>query len=391
MIQHLIKLVWNKERSSFLTIIEVALAFVVLFGVLTYAIHNLTEYNKPIGFRTEDILIVPLNYTMDDDSTTIVNKRENLLREINSIPEVMSASFGFSCTPFMGCDWNTSNNEDDQYYFETAMRIADVNYAETVDLNIIEGRWYSEEDMAGKYTPIVVNQIVVDEVFKGESPLGKIVELWDENIVVGVVDHHRYTNEFEPEGQATFIAMEKIDDPVGIGNTLTLRMQPDAPVAVEQKISEVIKSVSNWEHTISDHHVTRTLRARETWVPLVALMCVCGFLVFNVALGLFGVLWHTISKRRGEIGLRMAMGATGGNIIQQFIGEIMLIATLGLIIGAFFAIQFPLLEVFDIANPIYVKAGLYALALIYGLVLLCALLPSIQASNLAPAIALHEE
>jgi len=390
MIQHLIKLVWNKKRSNFLMILEIALAFVALFAVMTYVIDNYTENKKPVGFRTEDILTIPLNYTIEDDSTSVVEKRKTLIRELNAIPEVISASFAFSCIAFEGCNWNTSNDETDEYHFETAMRVMDQYYAKTVDINITEGRWYNEDDFIGKYTPIVVNQVVVDEVFNGESPLGKVVDLWDDCIVVGVVDHHKYQDEFVPEKQVTFYPLE-VTPPMDISNMLYVHMQSDAPIAAEEKISETIRSVANWDHVIKDHDVTRKLRARETWVPMVALMCIGGFLVFNVALGLFGVLWHSISKRKGEIGLRMAMGATGGNIIAQFVGEIVLIATLGLLLGAFFAVQFPLLEVFDITNSIYWKAGLFSLLLIYGLVLICALLPSTQASNLAPAIALHEE
>jgi len=51
-----------------------------------------------------------------------------------------------------------------------------------------------------------------------------------------------------------------------------------------------------------------------TLVPMIVLLIVGGFLVINVALGLFGVLWYNINKRRGEIGLRRAVGATGNSV-----------------------------------------------------------------------------
>ena len=117
----------------------------------------------------------------------------------------------------------------------------------------------------------------------------------------------------------------------------------------------------------------------------------CGFLIFNVILGLFGILWHNINQRKGEIGTRRAMGATQGLITGQFIGEVVVIATFALILGCFFAIQFPLMDVFGLANNIYIKGMLTAVFMIYLLVIICAFYPSWQASKIHPAVALHAD
>ena len=52
-------------------------------------------------------------------------------------------------------------------------------------------------------------------------------------------------------------------------------------------------------------------------VPMIVLLIVACFLIINVALGLFGVLWYNINKRRGEIGLRRAVGATGNLFLRN--------------------------------------------------------------------------
>jgi putative ABC transport system permease protein len=122
------------------------------------------------------------------------------------------------------------------------------------------------------------------------------------------------------------------------------------------------------------------------------IMSIVGcFLVINVALGLFGVLWYNINKRRGEIGLRRAVGATGNSVSSQLIAESLILATLSLIIGVFFAVQFPLLNVFDLQAGIYITAMLLAILFIYLLVFLCSLYPGRQAAAIYPAVALHEE
>ncbi|HEY9196279.1 MAG TPA: FtsX-like permease family protein, partial [Mucilaginibacter sp.] len=98
-----------------------------------------------------------------------------------------------------------------------------------------------------------------------------------------------------------------------------------------------------------------------------------------------------INKRRGEIGLRRAVGATGGSVSGQLIVESLILATLSLIIGTFFAVQFPLLNVFDLSAGIYLVAMVLAVVFIYLLVFVCALYPGRQAAAIYPAVALHEE
>jgi putative ABC transport system permease protein len=141
------------------------------------------------------------------------------------------------------------------------------------------------------------------------------------------------------------------------------------------------------EH-LSEKRVTKN---KLTLVPMIILLVVGGFLIINVALGLFGVLWYNINKRRSEIGLRRAVGASGNNVTGQLIGEALVLSTLSLILGSFFAIQFPLLNVFDLSSGVYLTALFLSIVFIYLLVIICALYPGRQAAAIYPAVALHEE
>ncbi len=126
-------------------------------------------------------------------------------------------------------------------------------------------------------------------------------------------------------------------------------------------------------------------------LPLIIAFIVCGFLIINVAFGLFGVLFQNITRRRGEIGVRRAMGATGNNIRGQFIGEMLVLATFSLALGVFFAVQFPILNVFDVPASVYILGILLAVLSVYLLVVLCAWFPSRQAAAIHLAVALHDE
>ena len=102
-------------------------------------------------------------------------------------------------------------------------------------------------------------------------------------------------------------------------------------------------------------------------------------------------LRREVAVRRGEIGLRRAVGATGKAVSSQLVIETLFVATLSLIVGSFFAAQFPLLNVFDLPATVYLIAILLSVIFIYLLVFVCSLYPGKQAAAIYPAVALHEE
>jgi putative ABC transport system permease protein len=79
------------------------------------------------------------------------------------------------------------------------------------------------------------------------------------------------------------------------------------------------------------------------------------------------------------------------SVTRQLIAEALIMATLALILGSFFAIQFPLLHIFDLPASTYLIALSLAIIFIYLLVTLCALYPGRQAATIHPAVALHED
>jgi len=173
---------------------------------------------------------------------------------------------------------------------------------------------------------------------------------------------------------------------------MLVKVTPDADAAFEGKLYKTIANyMKNSDVEIEHLSDKRTSINYFTLVPMIVLLIVACFLIINVALGLFGVLWYNINKRRGEIGLRRAVGATGRSVSSQLVNEAMILATLSLIVGSFFAVQFPLLNLFDLPAGVYIAAIFLSVIFIYLLVLVCSLYPGKQAAAIYPAVALHEE
>ncbi len=389
MIKHVLKLMWNKKGSNFLILLEIFFAFLILFAVFAFAIYNLRIYQTPLGYNTENTWIARLTFPTEADSLAKLETRRQLLREVQAMPEVRSAAFIGQIVPFDGGLWRTSN-DDNGFELSTLMYFADERLAETAELTLSAGRWFDETDLAGKYRPIVITRMLQEEFFGDRPVLDSIIYVGgDGSRVVGIVDHFKYRNEFSAEEPLTFFLETLGNENM---NNLQLRLQPNVAPEFEATLNETIARITKRrDFTIEDLEAKRARSSRSTWIPIIAALAICGFLILNVALGLFGVLYYNISKRKAEIGLRRAIGAAKGEISLQFILEILAITFLGMGLASLLAVQFPLLELIPIPADNFFWSILATTVLISLVVVLCAFWPSRQASSLHPALALHEE
>jgi len=258
---------------------------------------------------------------------------------------------------------------------------------------LLEGRWFNKGDDIAKYKPIVINADLKEKLFGNADALGKAIGDGDNKNkmkVVGVVQSIKIKGDYA----ATEPGIYQRTDTGSYRwlGTMLIKVTPDADATFEGKLYKTIANYMKNSDIEIEHMVDkRTSINYFTLVPMIALLIVACFLIINVALGLFGVLWYNINKRRGEIGLRRAVGATGNAVSAQLVNEAMILATLSLIIGAFFAVQFPLLNLFDLPASVYIIALFLSIIFIYLLVLVCSLYPGKQAAAIYPAVALHEE
>ena len=393
MIKHIFTLIWNKKKKNFLLFLEIFFSFLILFAVFTFIISNMRVYYSPLGFDTQNVWTASLRIPSSSDSTEVAQMKTLLLQELNDMPEVESASFSGGAFPFSGNSWVTGN-DDNGFDFNTYMFFNDEHYAKTAGLNIIEGRWFEEEDKNSKYVPVVINKKFREQCFAGKPVLDSLLILEDgENPqlvkIVGVVDHYKYHGEFAEEKLGTFIFTPSTSQDTRVAH---LRMKDGVKPDAEEKLNKLIASITKRaDFSIRKLEQRRIQNSQSTWTPLIALLSISGFLIINVALGLFGILWYNISKRRPEIGLRRTVGATGVDISFQFIAEIIMVTLMGIFIGLFFAAQFPLMKLFEFDNLNYYYAMLSAAGIIILLVLICSFYPSRQAALVNPAMVLHED
>ncbi|WP_254411420.1 ABC transporter permease [Dyadobacter diqingensis] len=388
MLRHLFKLIWNKKGAHSLLIIEIWASFMVLFGVLSLIVFNVSNYVEPIGFEYQNVWNVDL--ASNQDTVEVGGKLERILQRIRSYQNVESASRMSSNTPF------SANQMNNSITYKKTSALADhyntdTDFSKTIDLPMLTGRWYNETDLVSKFIPIVINKKLQEKLFLDENPLGKVIRV-DEKVsykVVGTVDKFKAKGEFMSDNPAMFQMIQKDDS---WNSNILIKTKPGTDANFEARlVKDIATMLPGWGIEVSYLTESRKNRHNLTLVPVSIFLIISGFLLTNVALGLFGILNLSIARRKNEIGLRRAMGATEGKVTGQFLGEIWVLATLSMVVGLVFSVQFPLLNVFDIASSIYVTAMIAAVIIIFLIVTLCAWYPSRQASRIHPAVALHEE
>ncbi|MBS1522520.1 MAG: ABC transporter permease [Bacteroidetes bacterium] len=393
MIKHLFKLIWNKKKQNFLLMSEMLVSFLVIFAVFTLMVYYYNNYKKTMGFDYENLWVVNYNNTYQTKSTDSLNTfYENLRQTIKSMPQVKEVSFCSDNVPL-----SQNQNQGNANYKNIAVSsdhyTVDDNYRNAMNLQLLEGRWFNKADANAKIKPVIISDELRDRLFGNGVALGKMIGIEDKKFdlrVVGVIQGVKARGDYSPAKTAIYWRIDT-GSYRWLGKMM-VKVTPDADAAFEGKL---YKTLANYmkDSNIEIEHMVNKRKSTNLFnlVPMIVTLIVAFFLVINVALGLFGVLWYNINKRKGEIGLRRAIGASGQSVSSQLVSESMILATLSLIVGTFFAIQFPLLNVFDLKAGIYIVAMILSIIFIYLLVLVCSLYPGKQAAAIYPAVALHEE
>lgn len=365
--------------------LEIFVSFLILFAVWSLGIYTYRNYTTPTGLSVEPVWVVYLDFNTDNDTAWAQN-RELVRQHLKGLREVTNFSFASSNIPF---GFSSSNRE---YSYQGKSTISDAvfveeDYPNVMSMTLQSGRWFTAQDTIGGARPVVITQQMATTLFGQEDPVGKSLGTdSDRTKVVGVVPYYRHKSSFQSVENCVFAPLEPSN------SELLLKVTPEATPEFEARLARSLQALGkDWTVEIQHMDNMRSTQDQTIVIPILILFIICGFLVFNVGLGLFGVLFQNINRRKGEIGLRRAIGATRKQILSYFIGETVVIAGFGLLLGLFFAIQLPLLRVFDVAAAVYVWGMVLALLSVVAIAVICAFYPSRQAANIYPAVALHEE
>lgn len=384
--RHFFKLIWKKRRKNSLLILEILISFLVLFAIFSMLIYNYNNYFEGLGYNITDTWLISLNWR-DTEPDVVGEKLKHLEQHLENQNQVEQLSFSMATYPFSFSQITTEENETVLGYVG-----CDERFFEVLKIPVTEGKPFTLNDRQVKLKPVMLNLQAALALFHGEPPIGRVFGNDSNLVVTGVVEKYKYTSSFAEDEPVMFRLFDIRDSNMLDLQNILIRVKPGTTRAYEaQLLDELNKIVPGWDLEIQwlkDLKKTKnSMSIGFIWI----LVVVAVFLILNVILGLFGLLWYNINLRKAEIGLRRALGASKKAITRHFIYETLVMTTFAAILGLLFALQFPIMGVFSIKATVYLGAILCSLVFLYGLIFLSALVPSRQASEIEPAVALYEE
>jgi putative ABC transport system permease protein len=270
------------------------------------------------------------------------------------------------------------------------------NYFRILEIPLLRGRDFNLHDKADGEQVIIIDDAIAHRYFSAQNPIGKVINFESQEglrhcTVVGLVAHVRYRSPGtqETEFQAYFPYSQWDYD----SETLLVRCQGDPNsqiAAVRRAVQSVdpdvpVPNIRTYDDLIAQKLVTRKLAS-----TLVGLFS--GAALFLSAIGLYGVLSYSVSQRRREIGVRIALGAESLRIVELVTQQGLKLIGIGLVAGTVIA----LVCARFIEGMLYGVGAVDPISLLIAALVLClagcaaCLLPALRAARTDPITALRE-
>jgi len=354
----------------------------------------LNVMNVKPGFDPNNLLTFSVSFSPNlyADPPKMLAEHRELLDRIRALPGVESASVvnvlpltGDYAIHGIGAVGKPLNRDAG-----AESRLTDPQYFETMHIPVIAGRALREDDSR---KVAVINRKMADLLWPGENPIGR--EFTDNGNppkrVIGVIDNvHSGALETEPLMQyySSFVAFP------GYANSFAIRTKTD-PLSLLPAIEKIIWRLDP-DLAISDAKTMEHIIQSATLERRFESDLLLGFsasALFLSALGLFGVASLSVSRRSREFGVRMALGATGADVLGLDIVRNMAIVVAGLVFGLFlsFAAHRALSALLFGVSARSLNVYLAAVAVLTISAMTAVLIPAMRAARMDPAIVLRDE
>jgi len=391
--------------SGTLVTVEVVFACILLVcsGLMIQSVVNVND--RPLGIDNTNLLTGRINLPQARyrDEAAWYRFFEQLVQRLQAHPDVIGATAAYSYPGMNG--WTRTYRRrdvnvpegDHQLPLTQYAGVMD-NYAETLGLKLLRGRWFDTRDDSNSDPVAIIDARFAAKVFPDENPIGYQIAL----------DHPAYpeTEWRTIVGVTEDIFMDGIDNPERPAALVPLRQEPyplltvavhtrGDPLAFAETLRETVHEMDQdipvfWLRTFDNWIWAGNFTGRSISI-LFSIFAVIA--VVLTAAGIYGVLAYSVSQRTREIGVRRALGAVDGRILNMILRQGALQLGIGLGVGLLCAIVFArllsgYLQGVSPFDPL--TLALVALVL-FSVALFASLLPALRAMRVNPMEALRHE
>jgi putative ABC transport system permease protein len=408
----------RRRMRSALVVSEFAMALLLLVGAGLVMRSFLELLRVDAGFDRRNVL--SMTVSLSGTRHAAAERRTPFFRElvdrVRDLPGVQAAS-AINHLPLRGDAWRLPVIVEGQPVAapgegpSAMFRVVRPGYFRTMRIPLRRGRDFTLADEASSARVVIVSEEMARRRWPGENPLGKRITIGDGTsapdwfAVVGVVRDAKQTSWSDASPETMYFphlpAVPDSDGPPTVAGflspsymTLVLRtggdpaelaaavartvraLEPDAPVA----------DIITMEQAIDSH-------LAQPRFYLLLLGAFAAVAVILAAVGVYGVISYSVTRRRHEIGVRMALGATRGDAFRLIVHQGMRLAMVGGaigLVGALGATRFLRTLLFGVRPDDPPTFGLVTVALALVALAACAV-PALKASRVDPAIALRAD
>lgn len=396
---------FNPGKALVTLQVVLSLVLLVTAGLFLGTLRNLLTAD--LGFKTGNVLVVSATVP---EAKLSSSKRlplfDRILERLRDIPGVRSASSSFG-TPIQGWFWNEyvypegyrPKSEDDALvYFN---RVSP-DYFQTLETPLLVGRDFSSRDNLGSPKVMIISESTARQFFGTANPVGKTINMdaphlrhgnkQDRYEVIGVTKDIKYGKVDEPPLKTAYLAAAQDREPAP---HIQFEIRSGIPLAslaspVRAAVAEVSPEVSLELRSFDTQVRDSLLQPR-----LVALLSsFFGLLALVLAMvGLYGLTAYGVARRRGEIGIRIALGAQRRSVVWLVLRDVVSMLAIGIAIGVVVSLLTgklvtKLLYGLQPGNAVTIALSVIVLAVA---AITAAYVPARRASRLDPIATLREE
>ncbi len=384
---------------------EVALAFLLVAGSGLFLASLRKLQTVDPGFKSDSVLtgkvtLDATNYRNQDlkqanfihDVTSRLNEQPGVVAAAAVYPlpfgsmQYPSASFGIEERPPASPD-DPGPHSDRSW--------ATSGYLAAMQIPLMQGRWFSEEDRIGSPPVAVIDDLLAKAYWPGRSAIGQHVRFGRNSLrveIVGVIGHVR-RDSLEVEENKGVIYRPMAQQPIGEA-VFVVRTKTSAD-AMRTPLIEAVRAVDSSEAVYGvetlDRFVNDSLAARHLMVWLLTLFG--GLALLLAAIGIYGLLSFTAAQRTAEIGIRMTLGAQRWQVVSLILQESLVLIGAGILAGFVltFVAQRVLIHAFAAMNTgLSLSLVFAAFSLLFAAVV-ASIVPARRSASVDPVIALRNE
>jgi len=380
---------------------EVALALVLLVGAgLTLKSLEELEHARP-GFDTRNLItfeyrVPPVKYPTGAAQAEF---HRRVIEAIRAIPGVVDASSvravplggNREYQPFVPADRpEPPPAEQPRGLFNAA----DPYFFSTLRIPVLRGRVITEHDAAGAPAVVVINRTLAERFYADRDPVGRQLRVPALHLtaeIIGVVGDVKQLGVEDPPEPQIYGALEQ--NPFNFTSVAvrTARDPESIMNQIRRAVWRVDKDQPMWKMRTADARLAMQAAPREFVTGLLGGYAALALLLASV--GIFGVVSYSVRQRTAEIGVRIALGASGDDIARMVLRQGLVMTSAGIAVGAGAAawVARYLRSQLYAVSPLDVSVYLTVAALLAVVAMAACLIPARRAMSIDPMTALRQE